>query len=203
MKTKLLIVLLLTASSATTQASLFSRAGGTMIYDDVLNVTWLQDANYAQTSSFDKDGLMTWDNAVAWADGLNFGGFDDWRLPSFTGATTCSGFNCADSEYGHMFYNNMGASSFNSILTGSNVANLALFRNIQDIEYWSGVESATHPFLSWRFRTQNGLQGRNGKGFQYYAWAVRSGDVTAVPVPTAFWLFSSALIGLVVLNRKR
>jgi len=29
-----------------------------MIYDDVLNITWLQDADYAQTSGYDPDGLM-------------------------------------------------------------------------------------------------------------------------------------------------
>src|SRR5437879_5591769 len=67
-------------------ATLFDRGGG-LIYDDVLNITWLQDANYAQTSGFDADGLMNWDNAKAWAAGLSY--FDsvrnvtwtDWRLP--------------------------------------------------------------------------------------------------------------------------
>jgi len=67
-------------------AILFDRGGG-LIYDDVLNITWLQDANYAQTSGFDADGLMNWDNAKAWAAGLSY--FDsvrnvtwtDWRLP--------------------------------------------------------------------------------------------------------------------------
>jgi len=31
----------------------------------------------------------------------------------------------------------------------------------------------------------------------YYAWSVHSGDVGAVPVPAAVWLFGSGLIGLV------
>lgn len=43
-------------------ATLYDRGGG-LIYDDVLNITWLQDANYA-------DGKMTWADADAWADGL-------------------------------------------------------------------------------------------------------------------------------------
>ena len=53
-----------------------------MIYDDDLDITWLQDANYAQTSGHDADGRMSWDNAVAWADGLSYEGYNDWRLPT-------------------------------------------------------------------------------------------------------------------------
>ena len=37
------------------QAALHDRGGG-LIYDDVLNVTWLQDASYARTSGYDADG---------------------------------------------------------------------------------------------------------------------------------------------------
>lgn len=106
-------------------AALIDRGNG-LVYDDVLDVTWLKDANYAQTSGFDSDGLMTWDSAIAWAAGLNFGGFDDWRLPtitvtdtnnngtsdcdySITGGTDC-GFNVItdNSELAHMFYVNLG-----------------------------------------------------------------------------------------------
>jgi hypothetical protein len=70
------------------QATLWDRGGG-LIYDDVLNVTWLQDANYAATSgsSTRADGLMTWTEAKIWAANLSY--YDsarnitwtDWRLP--------------------------------------------------------------------------------------------------------------------------
>ena len=40
------------------QAALENRGGG-MIYDTVNNVTWLADMNYAKTSGFDSDGLMS------------------------------------------------------------------------------------------------------------------------------------------------
>ena len=33
------------------QAALVDRGGG-MLYDTVLNITWLQDANYAKTSNY-------------------------------------------------------------------------------------------------------------------------------------------------------
>ena len=72
------------------QAALENRGGG-MIYDTVNNITWLADMNYAKTSGFDSDGLMTWTDAKAWAENLSFGGFDDWRLPTLNPFdTSCS-----------------------------------------------------------------------------------------------------------------
>ena len=54
------VILLFVMGSA--QAALVDRGGG-FIYDDVLDVTWLQDANV--------NGADTWANQVAWADGLS------------------------------------------------------------------------------------------------------------------------------------
>jgi hypothetical protein len=78
------------------QAALVDRGGG-MLYDTVLNVTWLQDANYARTSGycntpgdcFNSEGRMTWTQAHVWVNSLNHGGgsagrhssgYSDWRL---------------------------------------------------------------------------------------------------------------------------
>ena len=66
-------------------ATLWDRGGG-LIYDDVLNLSWLQNANYGAGSIYDNgdsntDGKMTWANAVAWANQLVYGGYEDWRLP--------------------------------------------------------------------------------------------------------------------------
>ena len=95
--------------SSAANATLIDRGGG-MIYDTVLNVTWLQNANYAATelsdarrdaiiaevgsvaghslttSDFLKSGSsytgrMRWWGGMAWAQALDFGGFSDWRLP--------------------------------------------------------------------------------------------------------------------------
>jgi len=46
-------------SSGVAQAALFDRGGG-LIYDDVLKINWLSDANYTQTSNYDSDVLMNW-----------------------------------------------------------------------------------------------------------------------------------------------
>jgi len=53
--------------AAPAQAALFDRGGG-LIYDDVLDITWLQDANLAASNTFgvggiDAAGWMTWDTA--------------------------------------------------------------------------------------------------------------------------------------------
>lgn len=87
----------LTVGLSTAQAALHARAGG-MVYDDVFNITWLADMNYAKTSGYAAsgispetqwgesvvwtDGRMGWDAAVLWAKNLSYGGFDDWRLPT-------------------------------------------------------------------------------------------------------------------------
>ncbi|MDZ7753839.1 MAG: PEP-CTERM sorting domain-containing protein [Gammaproteobacteria bacterium] len=135
-------------------ATLIDRGGG-LIYDDVLDITWLRDANYAFTSGFaaanlesdggtddiSADGRMGWDAAVAWADDLVFGGYDDWRLPTLgpidgsafdaflsNNATTDWGWakTTTDgtdggwrdgsgnpvSEMGHMYYVNLGNLGF-------------------------------------------------------------------------------------------
>jgi hypothetical protein len=85
---KLIVILcvLFFGIAGTANATLLDRGGG-LIYDDVLDITWLQDANYAQTSGYDADGMMTWYDAIVWAEKLEY--YDsvrevtgtDWRLP--------------------------------------------------------------------------------------------------------------------------
>lgn len=73
-------------------ATLISTSGGQAFYDDVLNITWLADANFATTNNFgvsgiDGSGTMTWDTANDWIAALNTAshlGFNDWRLPTLT-----------------------------------------------------------------------------------------------------------------------
>ncbi len=61
-------------------------------YDDVLDVTWLADANLAATNTFGvagifSNGTMSWDKAIDWIAALNdasYLGAGDWRLPKVT-----------------------------------------------------------------------------------------------------------------------
>jgi hypothetical protein len=67
MNNKQLSTLAFTAAlgfSGAAGAGLIDRGNG-LIYDDVLKITWLQDANYAQTSGYNADGLMNWNAAMA------------------------------------------------------------------------------------------------------------------------------------------
>ena len=57
--------------SSSSHAALYDRGNG-LIYDDVLNITWMQDANYAKTSGYDPDGAMTHNvNARKYQNALN------------------------------------------------------------------------------------------------------------------------------------
>jgi hypothetical protein len=194
MKTKLLTTAAVLALSLSTgaQASLVARTGG-MVYDDVNNITWAADANLAQTSGYDADGKMTWAAAVAWADQLTLGGYTDWSLPSIP--VEAFGYNVTSSPMGDLFYNQLGVSAESSIATSTN-PNYNLFTNVQSDVYWSGGEYWFDPNYAWVFNTSNGYQYASKKNDQFYAWAVRPGDVAAVPVPGAFWLFGTAMVAL-------
>ena len=73
------------------EASLIDRGNG-FIYDDVLDITWLQDARLATSSTLGvsgirSDGSMTWETGFEWIAALNatnYLGFDNWRMPTLT-----------------------------------------------------------------------------------------------------------------------
>ena len=144
-------------------------------------------------------GTMTWFGAQAWANNLSLGGYTDWSLPSTDPALT--GFNQKGSQMGDLFYNQLGGVSSTSIATTHN-GNYYLFSKVQSDVYWSGSEYAPGPYNAWDFVTDAGYQFNVNKSTKHYAWAVRPGDVAAVPVPGAFWLFGSALVGLMGLKRR-
>lgn len=201
-----LLLAALGASSAA-NAALLSRLGGAAVYDTDFNITWLANAN--------ANGLMTWSQANAWAAGLTVVGVSGWRLPtSLQPDATCSiqnsngsnGYNCTGSEMGHLFFNELGGVAGVPIATTHN-ANYNLFTNIQDAQastYWSGTsESAPNTNYAWNYSFASGYQGTDVKDNGLYAWAVRSGDVAAVPIPAAAWLFGSGLVGLIGFARRK
>jgi len=67
-------------------------------YDDILDLTWLKDANFAKTSGYaatgvNADGKMTWSAANTWAGQLSLGAFADWRLTSLQPQDAQAGFD--------------------------------------------------------------------------------------------------------------
>jgi len=186
-------------------AALLSRLGGLAYYDTDADLTWLADANYADTLGFTPDGTggaMDQVSLSNWAAGLTIGGVSGWRLPN---SDSCTGTNCSNSEMGNMFNNVLGGSYPLAISVMHN-GNYNLFTNIQDDAYWSGTDYSSVDSIprAYYFHMINGEQDVNSKGAYNHAWAVHSGDVgaTVVPIPPALWLFGSGLLGMIGVARK-
>jgi hypothetical protein len=209
------LIIILLAVSEISNAELHDRGGG-LIYDDVLDITWLQDANFAKTNGDDPTGRMTWEQAMQWAQNLEY--YDsvrnvtwtDWRLPRIgpingghyvndfsIDGTTDRGFNTVsiNSELAHMYYVSLGNLGYAGTdgsypQSGYGLVNTGPFTNLRPLAYWS--ESEYEPFLghAWGFILLTGSQHAGVKGLEtFYAWAVRDGDVGA-PVEPALEITS-------------
>lgn len=130
-------------------AALINRGGG-LIFDDVLNVTWLQDANYAFTSGYSTadGGAMPWADANAWAAQLSY--FDSVRNVSYTGwrlptvrPINGSGFIYPGAYDGSTDYGyNVGAPG--TLYAGSTGSELAYmyFTNLGNISFYDTTGTA-------------------------------------------------------------
>jgi hypothetical protein len=198
-----LSAVLFTFITVSANAALFSRLGGAAAYDDVLDITWLTDADLS-------GGNADWGTQVTWAANLNTLGFDDWRLASMsvtagvpdagpqTSIDSCTtGVACPTNELGHMYDFNMGDTGGDK--TGTHTIGDVTLTDVQ-ATYWSGTELDST--RAWRFSPINGSQNGVDTDVFSYGWAVRSGDVSAVPIPAAVWLFGSALGLLGWMRRK-
>ena len=197
---RLILAMVLGAYSLSAQSALIDRGGG-FIYDDVLDITWTQDANI--------NGPGNWPTQVAWVASLSItdtrpgaGGviYTDWRLPSMNingdnlivNCSTAPELACQDNEYGYLYHQ-----------YGVTAATPGLFTNFQSPHYWSSTEYNVGIDNAWFYYFTNGDQAHATIGSSYYALAVRSGDVaSAVPIPAAAWLFGSGL-GLLGWMRRR
>jgi hypothetical protein len=169
-------------------------------------------------------GIMGWDAAHSWATNLVYGGYSDWRLPTLNPSdTTCSdhfipngggfppqyhGYNCSSGELSGLFVTDLGNKENRSVLdptgdTAEQVANLALFSNVQSYFYWSGTAYAPLSSNWWYFATVVGVQSIGSQGTAAYAVAVRDGDVSEVPESGTLALVALGLTGIGLVGRKR
>ena len=199
-------------------------------YDTTLDITWLADANAAGTTmtwtnanawagELDVNGITGWRlptvtpvNGTSFNLTLSTDGSTDRGTATTTTDGTDGGWRDGSgnpvSEMGHMFYVTLGnrggcdpTQPWCSGQSGSGLSNTGPFSNVQSLSYWSG--SALGSSSAWDFRFGNGFQDNVGKTSDLFAWAVRSGDVSAVPVPAAVWLFGSGLLGLLGVARRK
>jgi hypothetical protein len=135
-------------------------------------------------------------------EGPDDSGYHDYRR----------GYNMVNSEMGYLHYEELGnkgyyATDGTSPQPGWDIYNTFDFDNLQisvGDTHWSGTEFSPDTGNAWTFAFRMGYQQENhNKNAHDYALAVRPGEVSAVPVPGAFWLLGSGLIGLVGLRRKK
>lgn len=196
-------------------------------YDTVLNVTWLADAGAWQVPHV-HDGLK------AWAMGLDVYGIVGWRLPFTVGThqpgvcasqyNNCDqGFNMptisADgktvySEFAHLYFVTLGEASYCDTLghcvTGNEFedreVNTGPFTNMRYGHYQSEFfpRAIDEPY-PYRFVGFDNVYGYQFIGGGFTAWAVHSGDVSALPVPElqTYALMFLGLSMLAVATRRR
>jgi hypothetical protein len=222
--------ILLIATSFNINASLTSYASASnvgLVYSSVSEITWTQDANLFKTM-YDEDnslvsqisnrttgpqktsetydfnpetGQMSWFGAQAFVDYLNsiaYAGSSEWRLPK-GGSDIQHGYNQTNTEMGQLFYTELSG------VAGSSIPDTSAFDNEQEQGYWFDNDrwgQKLSPQFAYWFGAYNGFLTSTTKGSWGYVWPVSPGQIAAVPVPGAVWLFCTILVGWLGLNKR-
>ncbi len=157
-------------------------------------------------------------------------GSNSWRLPTTVdGTRVCGyegdpnndgvytytyGYNLANSEMGHLFYDELGNTGYRNIDGSYNTVpgapdyflqNTGDFDNLVASWCWSGTEYADYTGNAWYFDVDYGYQDFSNEYSSGYGLAVRSGQVSAssVPEPGTVFLLGLGLLGFSGLSRRK
>ena len=173
--TRLFILFLLTPVAYPVMAALHDRGGG-LVYDDVLDITWMQDTGLAN-AQLGQD--INWASANAWAANLVFAGYSDWRLPNMDIDDDGSFVDCKDAAVTELACRD---NEFSYMYVYNGITNPAPggFISLGVLYYWSSTDSQMFPGLAMLFRFNTGFGGITSKiTVNRHAWAVRDGDSVA------------------------
>lgn len=193
------------------------------VTENVYNLIWNDNNNGNSVVWLDyTNDASNWYALNSWAAGLdsaltinlNAGysvdwGANSWRLPNAEGSW---GYDMTESEMGYLYYTVLDNPQSSGLNTGD-------FVNLYARSYQSATTFGGGPDgpSVWTFQMYNGYQNANkltinagpqtpySVYYPYYGLAVRSGLVSAdpVPEPATMLLFGIGLLGLAGVNRRK
>jgi hypothetical protein len=156
-------------------------------YDTDMNLTWLADASY--------QGTKSWQAADDWVQTLRLGDYENWRLPTVA-------------EFSEMWVTELGNYQFGLGNPNPFTYNPGPFKNVQyfvtgfynssvlkTAAYWTSETSGDNAY-AW-LTYGGGVVTQVKESVNYSTWVVRSGDAgfagAPVPLPATWLLFLGGL----------
>jgi hypothetical protein len=127
-----------------------------VVTDNLTGLMWTRDANMF--------GVRTWQEALDDCNGLNFAGYDDWRLPNIFELESLR----------NMRYWQPALS--NTAGTGQWTLGDPFTKLIPDGYYWSSTSYAAYPGIAWLVLIVDGIVDGIDKRSLNYVWPVRGGQ---------------------------
>jgi len=138
-------------------------SSGNCITDQLTGLMWVRDLNTVSTTA------VSWENALTVANGGNWCGYTDWRIPNINELASII-------NYGY-------SSPANWLMYGSGDAanpacNGTCFVNVQAGGYWSSSSNTDSPTQAWHMNFSNANMGVAAKVLDnmIYMWPVRGGN---------------------------